>query len=549
MGHTAEGAQVTGMYELLVRFDPHGLHDAAKAWTALGHAAESIGQRHRSQVNGPLCGNWEGDDAKAALEYMAKTEQQLNVVKMESDTAALVLNTVADRMHQAQTNLTNAVKRAVDAGLTVASDGVVSLPPADRGEANDPEAQKARQQLGSEMKGFQDWINNALKDAQAASDQGNTALGRLSSNVLDPTEANLAGATNAAAAAMKDLGLVDPYIPDGKDPEKSAAWWKGLTTEQQEAYLALHPKEIGKLDGLPASVRDEANRLVLDEKLDAYRTGKPGDFGINEDEYKSRIAAMEEIRRKLTASDGNPEQHRMFLLGIDPDVHNGRAIVSTGNPDTSQHTAVFVPGTGTVLSGVPGQMDHIRRLQKAAEDKADDETVAVVSWLGYETPEWGDASVAFTDRGDAGAPDLRNFTKGLRVAEGGNGVCSHLTVMAHSYGTYVVGAAARDGGVNADDILALGSPGMGVDKASELNIDPKHVWVGTARDDFIREVAGDLSGPAPQNMYFGAQNIRIDTSGHGGYWDAGPGGTSESLQNQGRIIAGRPPTVLPRIPH
>ncbi|MER6300420.1 alpha/beta hydrolase [Kitasatospora sp. NPDC001539] len=541
---------MTGTYELLVKFDPHGLHDAAKGWTALGHAAESIGRRHRSQVNGPLCGNWEGEDAKAALEYMAKTEQLLNIAKMESDTAALVLNTVADRMYQAQTNLTNAVKRAVDAGLTVSSDGVVSLPPVDKGEANDPEAQKARQQLGSEMNGFQDRINTALKDAQTASDQGNTALGRLSSNALDPTKVNLAGAKNAAAAAMKDLGLVDPYLPDGKDPEKSAAWWKGLAPEQQEAYLALHPGEIGKLDGLPATVRDEANRLVLDEKLDAYRAGKPGDFGITEEEYKSRISAMEEIRRKLTASDGNPEEHRMFLLGIDPDVHNGRAIVSTGNPDNSQHTAVFVPGTGTVLSGVPGQMDHIRRLQKAAEAEAKHgDNVAVVSWLGYETPEWGDASVAFTDRGDAGAPDLRNFTKGLRVAEGDSGVCSHLTVMAHSYGTYVVGAAARDGGVNADDILALGSPGMGVDKASELNIDPKHVWVGTARDDFIREVAGDLSGRAPQNMYFGAQNIQIDTSGHGGYWDTGPGAASESLRNQGRIIAGRPPTVLPQIPH
>ncbi|MET9182986.1 alpha/beta hydrolase [Kitasatospora aureofaciens] len=539
---------MSSLYELLVKFDPHGLNDAAKAWTALGHTAESTGRRHRGQVYGPLAGNWEGDDAKAALPYLEKTEQHLNVVKMEADTAALVLNTVADRMYQAQTNLTNAVKRAVDAGLNVSAEGVVSLPPEDKGEHNDPEAQKARQQLGSEMKGFQDRINTALKDAQTASDQGNTALGRLSSNALDPAKAAgaLAGAKSAAAAAMQDLGLVDPYIPDGKDPEKSAAWWKGLTPEQQDAYLALHPDRIGKLDGLPTTVRDEANRLVLDEKLDAYRTGKPGDFGIDEDEYKSRVAALEEIKKKLTASDGNPEQHQMFLLGIDPEAHNGRAIVSTGNPDKAQHTAVFVPGTGTVFAGVPGQMDHIRRLQSAAEDKAGDESVAVVSWLGYETPEWGDASVAFTDRGDAGAPDLRNFTKGLRVAEGDNGVCSHLTVMGHSYGTYVVGAAARDGGgVNADDILALGSPGMGVDTAAGLNIDPKHVWVGTARDDFIREVGGDLSGRAPYNSYFGGQNIQIDTSGHGGYWDS----ASQSLANQGRIIAGRPPTVLPTVPH
>ncbi|MFD9692658.1 alpha/beta hydrolase [Kitasatospora sp. NPDC059088] len=542
---------MTGLYELLVKFDPHGLHDAAKAWTALGHTAESTGRRHRSQVQGPLAGNWEGDDAKAALPYLAKTEQHLNVVKMEADTAALVLNTVADRMYQAQTNLTNAVKRAADAGLNVSAEGVVSLPPEGKGEHNDPEAQKARQQLGAEMKGFQDRINAALKDAQTASDQGNTALGRLSAGALDPNKANgaLAGAKNAAAAAMQDLGLVDPYIPDGTDPEKSAAWWKGLTPEQQDAYLALHPDRIGKLDGLPTTVRDEANRLVLDEKLDAYRTGRPGDFGIDEDEYKSRVAALEEIKKKLTASDGNPEKHQMFLLGIDPEAHNGRAIVSTGNPDKAQHAAVFVPGTGTVFAGVPGQMDHIRRLQKSAEDKAGDESVAVVSWLGYETPNWTDGSVAEGDRGDAGAPLLRNFTKGLRVAEGENGTCSHLTLMGHSYGSYVVGVAARDdGGANANDILALGSPGMGVEGSWQLNVDPKHVWVGTAKDDFIQTFTDTVLGNGPQYRDFDAQRIQIDTSGHGGYWDSGPGGASESLQNQGRIIAGRPPTLAPPYP-
>lgn len=177
---------------------------------------------------------------------MGKTEQQLNIVKMEASTAALVLNTVADRMYQARTNLINALNRAVDAGLNVSADGVVSLPPEGAGEHNDPDAQKARQQLGWDMKGFQSRIDTALKDAQTASDQGNTALGRLSSGSLDPAKVNgaLAGAKNAAAAAMQDLGLVDPYIPDGKNPEQSAAWWKGLTPEQQDAYLALHPQPI-----------------------------------------------------------------------------------------------------------------------------------------------------------------------------------------------------------------------------------------------------------------------------------------------------------------
>ncbi|MEV7022883.1 hypothetical protein [Kitasatospora sp. NPDC093558] len=43
---------MSSAYDLLMRFDPHGLHDAAKAWKALGHTMETTGQRHRNQVNG-----------------------------------------------------------------------------------------------------------------------------------------------------------------------------------------------------------------------------------------------------------------------------------------------------------------------------------------------------------------------------------------------------------------------------------------------------------------------------------------------------------------
>ncbi|WP_097238116.1 alpha/beta hydrolase [Streptomyces sp. 1331.2] len=264
--------------------------------------------------------------------------------------------------------------------------------------------------------------------------------------------------------------------------------------------------------------------------------------------------AQHRRRPDLPGAD-QPHQCREALGGCRPECvcrrcrqHPARR-QGRGQRPKAQHTAVFVPGTGTVFAGVPGQMDHIRRLQKAAEDKAGDENVAVVSWLGYETPNWLDGSVAQSDRGDAGAPLLRNFTKGLRVAEGDNGVCSHLTLMGHSYGSYVVGVAARDaGGANANDILALGSPGMGVEGAWQLNVDPKHVWVGTAKDDFIQTFTGTVLGDGPQYRDFDAQRIQIDTSGHGGYWDFGPGGASESLQNQGRIIAGRPPTLAPRYP-
>ncbi|MFE5586947.1 hypothetical protein [Kitasatospora sp. NPDC056531] len=93
-------------------------------------------------------------------------------------------------------------------------------------------------------------------------------------------------------------------------------------------------------------------------------------------------------------------------------------------------------------------------------------------------------------------------------------------------------------------------PAPGAVGAWQLNVDPKHVWVGTAKDDFIQMVTGTVLGDGPQYRDFDAQRIQIDTSGHGGYWDMGPNGAaSESLANQGRIIASRQPTLAPTVPH
>ena len=536
---------MSNVYALLLTFDPGVLHSAAKGWRGLSHALEDAGTRHRSQADVPLRRTWKGDAADAGFRTMERTERLLDIVRIEAESAALTMDTVADRMYQAQTNLTNAVRRAEEHGLTVSPDGTVGMPSPDPAEHHDPDAQDARRSLAGAMGDLQNRIDAALRAAQEASDQGNAALGRLDADIV--TESGGTGAMSEAgrdvAAVTGDLGLVDPSIPDGKNPKESADWWKSLTPEQQDTYLALHPDQIGRLDGLPTTVRDEANRLVLDQRIDALQAGTPEGLGLSEDEYKSRLAALDTIRSKLDATDGNDEEHRMFLLGIDPDKHNGRAIVATGNPDNSKHTAVFVPGTGTVLAGVPGQMDHIVKLQGAAEDETDGEKVAVVSWLGYETPNWLDGSVASGARGDAGAEDMRNFADGVRVAQSDN-LCGHVTFIGHSYGTYAIGAAASGGGgLHADDIISLASPGMGVDNASELNIDPGHVWVGTARNDNIQEVDTFL-GEQPLDRAFGAQRIEIDASGQGGYWEAGSG----SLGNQGRIIAGKPPHLVPQIP-
>ncbi|MFB7476183.1 alpha/beta hydrolase [Kitasatospora sp. NPDC056184] len=534
------------LYELLTAFDAHGLQDAARGWKSLAKAVDGLDTRHRTQVNGPLRQHWTGGDASAAFAYLERTEQQLDIVRVEAEAVALTLNTVAERMQQAKTDLTGAVHEAQAAGLTVAVDGTVQLPAQTWDDRHDQDAQDARRALAYTRSACQGKVDAALKAAQQASDQGRTALGRLGADILSPTRGagGVAETKLDAASVMGDLGLAGGVVPDGQDPKKTAEWWKGLTPDQQETYLALRPAELGRLDGLPSSVRDKANRLVLDQKLDMLQAATPGESGLDAETYQKRRVALESIKQKLDEADGNDEMHQMFLLGIDSDASDGRAIVSRGNPDKALHTAIFVPGTSTDLNSVPGQMDHVTRLQKAAEDALTNPggKVAVISWLGYDAPEWSTGSPLLTSRGKDAAPDLRLFGQGVRVAQTDN-VCSHLTVIGHSYGSYAVGVAAREGGgLPVDDIVALGSPGMGVSNASELGIDPKHVWIGEAKQDFTRLVGGVPFGPSPHMDGFGGNNIKVDTTGHGHYWDD----QSASLKNQGRVIVGVPPETVPK---
>ncbi len=545
---------MSNLFELLLNFEPTGLHDAAKAWRDLSNGAHSADTRHRNQVNGPLRqSHWEGDDAKLAFATLDRTEQILEIVRVESATVALALDTVADRISQAQTNLKNAVHRAEEWGLTVSSDGTVSLPALSKGEQNDPEARSdpQRKALDTLRGDAQNWINQALAAAKEANDQGERALGRLDANIL--TQPRVFGSTAETATDVKDvakdLGLADP-VPDNKDPQKSADWWKSLTPEQQSSYIALYPDKIGPLDGLPATVRDEANRLVLDQQLDALKAGNPPGSGMTYDEYNALQAKLVKFKEQLDQHDTAAEDKQLFLLGFDPKAYDGdgKTIIAMGNPDTADHTAVLVPGTGTTIDSTGGNLARVNDMQDAAKRaaKGTNEKVSVVYWLGYDAPEIPvvqapNLSVGWTGRSDDGAEALRQFTQGTRAAQGGHH--SHLSVFGHSYGTTLVGAAAAGGnGLGADDIVAIASPGMTVQRADQLHIDPSHFWTGRAPDDPIELAAGLTLGDDPMIDRFGGNNFLVDTSGHSGYWDGG-----ESLANQGRLIVGVPPTTVPKL--
>ncbi|MFE1177021.1 alpha/beta hydrolase [Streptomyces sp. NPDC058773] len=524
-------------FKRLLKLDVSDLETAESRWKKLSDQLERSRDAHRHRVTGPLHEEWQGEAAKSALDTMEKHESQLGIATQQAMLIQTTLGTAAQELAAARSDLRRAVRAAEDDGFEVTDDGVINPP------AGGPS------QYGGSLDGHRDAMNRALKRAQDANDQAVADLGRLESQVLTSPGGWQDTAIDANEVS-RHAGVRVSDIPLNDLEGENSRWWAGLSDEKKELYLAAYPGIIGGMRGLPSDARDEANRTVLDKELEELHSKNPRESLETEgNAYLKRRRNLLALKDALDEADGGPERKQPYLLMLDPE-DDGKAAVALGNPDRADHTAVLVPGTDTTLGSAPGQLSRIDRLHDAAtREAAPNERVSTVWWLGYDAPEWeggkkwDNGGVSTEDRANEGAPDLRRFVGGLR--ESHHGSPTHMTVIGHSYGSTTVGVAASgDGGLGADDIVGVGSPGMHVNEAEDLNIDPEHVWIGNSRNDEIVDGFSDFNlGDNPAEEPFGGNNFYVDPKGgHSDYWNE----DSKALENQGRIIAGERPRTVPK---
>jgi len=206
-----------------------------------------------------------------------------------------------------------------------------------------------------------------------------------------------------------------------------------------------------------------------------------------------------------------------------------RASTIAGDLGTARHLAVLVPGMGATTSHLPRLAADAARLRAAAG-----EDVAVVAWLGYEAPKGlGDAARAAAAR--AGALRLVHDVERLRAQTGAS-----VTVIGHSYGSTVIGAAAH-AGLRADRIVVLGSPGMGVERSLDLGLPVGTVVHAAATEGdpvaVLRHFGNDPTAPSFGAVTFDA-GIGFE---HSAYFREG----SASLENLAGIVRGEQPTARP----
>jgi pimeloyl-ACP methyl ester carboxylesterase len=153
-----------------------------------------------------------------------------------------------------------------------------------------------------------------------------------------------------------------------------------------------------------------------------------------------------------------------------------------------------------------------------------DARVAVVAWLGYDAPD----GLGGRRSGRSGRRPARRRWSGFVDGLAAYRPAAAITVIGHSYGSVVVGRAARSLNRQVRDIVAVASPGMGVDRSASCGPAPGSGperpaatgYAGCPRFRFL----GVGHGTRPSDRAFGARPLPVDgVTGHYDYFRPGTG--------------------------
>jgi Alpha/beta hydrolase len=565
---------------------PDLLDQAAGAWSRLGNDFGKQAAALRSDVVEPLFGasTWAGAAADAASANLSDLSSHLATTDDDASVMATLLRDAAAGVRDAQSVLRAAENMAAQYRLTIGPDGSVS--PATPAPLTGPQQPLPGEAPSPAAADVADLVRRALAVASEVDAQITARLKQVQAFPAAPPK-NLLNA--GQLAGVFDRAMIPPT---GTDPAEVNSWWKALSHAQQQALIHEAPGQIGWLDGVPAVARDQANRIALagdKQKLQgqlasllAHEPPKTmpggGRFGTQQmpnpvwqqwhdqvAQIQGRLAGISAVESGLAigGKDGYPPA---YLLGFDTN-GNGHAIVSFGNPDNAQTTVTYVPGLGSKITGAYRDSGRAAALWQQAEKFSPGKTIASVYWLGYDAPQLGlsqgihNLDVTSTSDAIAGASALTRFQNGLAVTHA-SGVPGHTVVLGHSYGSLVVGEAAAHDGMHPNDLIFVGSPGVGVNHASQLGVSPAHVWAGANANDPVPDLPpanpahwidnySSHFGNDPTSPQFGGKDFAanydpgkpsgfdpayyVTLKAHSGYWDP----DSASLLNMAHIVDGQ----------
>jgi len=177
-------------------------------------------------------------------------------------------------------------------------------------------------------------------------------------------------------------------------------------------------------------------------------------------------------------------------------------------------------------------------------------TVATVTWLGYQAPQWGTTfagdSVALSGAAEDGGRDLAAYFTGINASRLDD---PDLTALAHSYGSTTTGYGLQHEGTGVDRAVFFGSPGLGTSDLADLHVPEGSAYYAEAKWDGV----GDIGrfGADPSGLE-GMQHLQTgDASSDDGRSLDGVTGHSDYLQDgstsqysMAQVVGGHPEDVI-----
>ncbi|MGH3902935.1 MAG: alpha/beta hydrolase [Pseudonocardiaceae bacterium] len=445
---------------------------------------------------------WTGEAASAAAAAHDALSERARRIVAGISAVRRATGEISDAVLSLQRALGEATDLAGAYGFAVADDGTVA-------DAHPPES--AGEDVARERRIVRDEVVDRLEqilrraqdvDADFAAVLGEAARGEID----DGTGQSLTGASTGGEGAG-GLSTIGP--PENGTPGDNAGWWAALSEQERRALIDSDPGALGNLDGLPAAVRDEANRARIDDEraaLEDERDRLQADLDDNwfGGTFTNADAALEHVNAKLASLDrieqtlDQPGDRQ--LLALDLSGERAEAAVAVGDVDTADHVAAFTPGLGSTVDGsLEGYDKDMELLRQQAETESrrygDGGSVATVTWIGYQSPQpalggWNPLgnplssdSVVHDDLARAGGSDLAEFYRGIDASRATD---PHLTALGHSYGSTTTGFALQEQ-TGVDDAVFFGSPGLGALHSSEIQVAEGHIYLIEARNDIVAD--------------------------------------------------------------
>jgi pimeloyl-ACP methyl ester carboxylesterase len=172
----------------------------------------------------------------------------------------------------------------------------------------------------------------------------------------------------------------------------------------------------------------------------------------------------------------------------------------------------------------------------------DSRSSAVVSWIGYRTPNV--FTVASFGLAQIGAARLTDAVNGLKAARPGS--TPYTAVLAHSYGATAALLALQAHAFSVDALAMVGAPGSPAQSVRQLSVPAQDVFVGQAVWDgvatsgfFGSDPAAPSYGATPLGTSGGVDpltHLRLGPAvGHNGYFAPG----CEAMRNLALVGIGR----------